>query len=84
MEGAVRIPCHFYGKIFYTHSTRHMKLNRIQIKIFEKLSKENDMDADDYIKQNSMEFINVQRDGLLDLSEEEGDIWIHKAYLLSL
>ncbi len=31
-----------------------------------------------------MDFIGVQRDGLNDLSEEEGDIWIHRAYLLSL
>lgn len=61
-----------------------MKLNRIQIKIFEKLGKEKGIEADDYIKQYSMEFINVQRDGLQDLSEEEGDNWIHKAYLLSL
>lgn len=60
-----------------------MKLNRIQIKIFEKLSKDQGLDADDYIKQYSMEFICVQRDGLQDLSEEEGDNWIHRAYLLS-
>ncbi|NDY72573.1 hypothetical protein [Desulfobacter hydrogenophilus] len=61
-----------------------MKLNRIQIKIFEKLSKEKGIEADDYIKQFSMEFIHMQRDGLQDLSEEEGDNWIHRAYLLSL
>ena len=60
-----------------------MKLNRIQIKIFEKLSKEKKLDADDYIKQYCMEFIGVQRDGLHDLSEEEGDNWINKAYLSS-
>lgn len=63
---------------------RHMKLNRIQIMIFEKLSKEKGIDADDYINQYSMEFINMQRDRLQDLSEEEGDNWIHRAYLLSL
>ena len=34
-----------------------MKLNRIQIKIFEKLSKEKGIDADDYVNQYSMEFI---------------------------
>lgn len=61
-----------------------MKLNRIQIKIFEKLSKEKGIGADDYINQYSMEFIHMQRDKLQDLSEEEGDNWIHKAYLLSL
>lgn len=61
-----------------------MDLNRIQIRIFENLSKDKGIDADDYIKQYSMEFINLQRDSLKDLSEEEGDFWIHKAYLLSL
>jgi hypothetical protein len=61
-----------------------MKLNRIQIMIFKKLSKEKNLDADDYIKQYSMEFICLQRDSLEDLSEEEGDNWIHRAYLLSL
>lgn len=61
-----------------------MKLNRIQVMIFEKLSKEKGLEADDYIKQNSVKFIDVQRDGLQDLSEEEGDLWINKAYFLSL
>ncbi|HAR33085.1 MAG TPA: hypothetical protein DCR95_03060 [Desulfobacter sp.] len=61
-----------------------MKLNRIQIMIFKKLSKEKGLDADDYIQQYSMEFICMQRDSLQDLSEEEGDNWIHRAYLLSL
>jgi hypothetical protein len=61
-----------------------MKLNRIQIKIFEKLSKDKDLETDHYIKQYSMEFIDVQRDELLNLSEEEADKWINKAYLLSL
>jgi len=61
-----------------------MQLNRIQIKILEKLSKEKELEANDYIKHYSMEFIDVQRSGLEDLSEEEGDNWINKAYLLSL
>jgi hypothetical protein len=61
-----------------------MKLNRIQIMIFKKLSKEKGLDADDYIQQYSMEFICMQRDSLQDLNEEEGDNWIHRAYLLSL
>ena len=52
--------------------------------IFKKLSKEKSLDADDYIKQYSMEFICMQRDTLHELSEEEGDNWIHRAYLLSL
>ena len=61
-----------------------MDLNRIQIKIFEKLSKDAGLETDAFIKQNSMEFIGIQRDRLEDLSEEEGDCWINKAYLLSL
>lgn len=52
--------------------------------IFNKLSKEKNLDADDYVKQYSMEFICLQRDSLEALSEEEGDNWIHRAYLLSL
>lgn len=61
-----------------------MKLNRIQIQIFAKLSKEKGLETDDYIKQYSTEFIAMQRDGLLDLGKEEADRWINKAYLLSL
>jgi len=61
-----------------------MKLNRIQILIFKKLSKEKDLEVDVYIKQYSVEFIDKQRDMLQDLSETEGDMWINKAYLLSL
>jgi hypothetical protein len=61
-----------------------MNLNRIQIMIFEKLSKNMGIETDAYIKQFSMEFIETQRDRLQDLSEEEGDKWIHRAYLLSL
>lgn len=52
--------------------------------IFEKLSKEKGIEADAYIKQYSMEFIETQRDRLRDLSEEEGDMWINRAYLQSL
>jgi len=61
-----------------------MKLNRIQIKIFEKLSSEKGLETDAFIKRYSLEFIGIQRDRLQDLSEEEGDMWINKAYLLSL
>ncbi|WP_291328397.1 hypothetical protein [Desulfovibrio sp. UCD-KL4C] len=39
---------------------------------------------DSYVEKNSIEFINIQRDRLEDLSEEEGDEWINKAYLISL
>jgi hypothetical protein len=52
--------------------------------IFKKLSKDAGLEPDAFIEQNSMEFIGIQRDRLEDLSEEEGDMWINKAYLLSL
>lgn len=61
-----------------------MNLNRIQISIFKKLSKERNLEVDSYIKEYAMEFIDVQRDRLQGLSEEEGDMWINKAYFLSL
>lgn len=61
-----------------------MKLNRIQVEIFKQLSGEMGTDVDSYIKDTSMEFIGVQRDRLEDLSEEEGDTWINKMYVLSL
>ncbi len=61
-----------------------MKLNIIQVSIFKKLSKEDGLEVDSYVEKNSIEFINIQRDRLEDLSEEEGDEWINKAYLISL
>lgn len=61
-----------------------MKLNRIQILIFKKLGKEKALEPDSYVEKYSMEFIGVQRDRLQDISEEEGDTWINKAYLQSL
>lgn len=61
-----------------------MKLNRIQIKIFEKLSREKGLETDAFVKQYSFEFIGIQRENLQELSEEEGDIWINRTYLLSL
>ena len=61
-----------------------MKLNRIQVAIFKQLSEEIGADVDSYIKDTSMEFIGVQRDRLEDLTEEEGDTWINKTYILSL
>jgi len=61
-----------------------MTLNRIQIKIFEKLSKEKGLEVDAFIKRYAVEFIGAERDRLQDLTEEEGDRWINKAYLLSL
>ncbi len=61
-----------------------MKLNRIQIHIFKKLGADNQQTADEYIKEFSIEYLDIQRDTLEDLSEEEGDCWIEKAYFQSL
>lgn len=61
-----------------------MKLNRIQQQIFKKLSKELNLTEDQYIEKYSIEYIEVQRTTLDDLSEAEGDTWINKAYLQSL
>lgn len=61
-----------------------MKINRIQTQIFNKLSKEKNLETDVYIEKYSMEFIEIQKNRLQDLSEQEGDTWIHKAYLKSL
>jgi hypothetical protein len=61
-----------------------MKLNRIQIRIFKKIGREKGLDADAYIQKHAVEYIGVQRNRLQDLSEEEGDRWINKAYLASL
>lgn len=52
--------------------------------IFKKLGKEKALEPDSYVEKYSMEFIGVQRDRLQDISEEEGDTWINKAYLQSL
>ncbi len=61
-----------------------MKLNTIQVSIFKKLSKEKGLEVDYYVEKYSTEFINLQRNRLEELSEEEGDEWINKAYLISL
>lgn len=41
-----------------------MNVNRIQVMIFKKLSKEKEIDVDDYVKRYSMDFICMQRDRL--------------------
>ncbi|WP_320171139.1 hypothetical protein [Maridesulfovibrio sp.] len=61
-----------------------MKLNRIQILIFNKLSNEKGLEVDSYVKKYSVEYVGVQRDSLQDLTEEEGDAWINKSYIISL
>ena len=61
-----------------------MKLNTIQISILKKLSKEANLDVDHYIYTYSEKFLAVRKSSLTELSEEDGDIWINKAYVDSL
>ncbi len=61
-----------------------MCLNSIQVSIFKKFSKAMNLDVDSYIYEYSLEFIGVRRNALEELSEQEGDVWINKAYVDSL
>ncbi|WP_319778392.1 hypothetical protein [Maridesulfovibrio sp.] len=42
------------------------------------------LDVDSYIYEYSLEYIGVRRNALEELSEQEGDVWINKAYVDSL
>ena len=61
-----------------------MELNSIQVAIFNNLSNEAGLDVDSYISRYSMEFIGISKKSLVELSKQEGDIWINKAYVASL
>lgn len=61
-----------------------MKLNSIQIAIFKKLSNETNLDVDNYISKYSLIFLGISKNNLAELSQQEGDIWISKAYVASL
>ncbi|TKB09608.1 hypothetical protein [Desulforhopalus sp. IMCC35007] len=61
-----------------------MGLNRIQIHIFKQLSSALGMKIEDYLSRFSKEYILRDIKTLDDLTEEEGDSWITKAYLESL
>lgn len=63
---------------------KRMELNRLQIQIFKKLSKELNLEIEDYLLRFSEEYICRASQTLDDLTEEEGDTWITKAYLDSL
>ncbi len=59
-------------------------LNRLQIKIFHTLSKQKELDIDTYVCKYSEQYLCKQAESLEDLTEEEGDAWITKAYIESL
>ena len=61
-----------------------MGLNRLQIQIFKKLSSALNLEIEDYLLRFSKEYILRDIKTLGDLTEEEGDTWITKAYIESL
>ncbi len=61
-----------------------MKLNRIQVQIFQKLSCEKSMELEEYLLNFSKDNINRPISTLEELTENEADIWITKSYLESL
>ena len=61
-----------------------MQLNRIQKQIFNELFQKSGMEPDDYIKTFSQEYLCKQMDTFSELTEDDADTWITKAYLKSL
>lgn len=61
-----------------------MGLNRLQIQIFKKLSSALNLEIEEYLSKFSNEYILRDIKTLADLTEQEGDTWITKAYLESL
>lgn len=61
-----------------------MGLNRLQIQIFKNLSSTLNLEIEDYLARFSQEYIFRDIKTLTDLTEQEGDTWITKAYLESL
>lgn len=61
-----------------------MQLNRIQQQIFKKLSKDEQLEPDEYVTKHSQRFIGEKVQRLCDLTEQQGDDWITKAYIKSL
>lgn len=65
-------------------NTIHMKLNRIQIQILTKLSRDLELDMKEYLARFSQKYTGRVINELDELTEREGDTWITKAYLESL
>jgi hypothetical protein len=61
-----------------------MGVNKIQVQIFAKLGKDQNMSTDEYISRYAEEYIGKSLEKLEDLTEEEGDKWITKAFVESL
>lgn len=61
-----------------------MKSNRMQIQILRKLSNELNLEMEEYLFRFSKEYICRVIKTLEELTEQEADTWITKAYLESL
>lgn len=61
-----------------------MLINRIQARIFGQLCAKKNMEQDEYICSYSEEYLEKRVNCLAELTEEDGDRWITRAYLQSL
>ena len=61
-----------------------MGLNRLQIQILKKMSSDLNLEMEDYLQRFSKEYLHRVIKTLEELSEQEADTWITKAYLKSL
>ncbi|ACU88950.1 hypothetical protein [Desulfomicrobium baculatum] len=61
-----------------------MLINRIQASIFRQLCERQNMDRDAYVRAYSEHYLGKPLASLENLTEEDGDQWITKAYLQSL
>lgn len=61
-----------------------MALNRLQFQIFKQLSGSHNLELEEYLLQFSRKYVQRLITTLDDLSENEADSWITKAYIESL
>ena len=60
------------------------KMNRIQQAIFKQFATRHKLELNEFIQTYSAQYIGTQLDSIDDITEEDADIWINKAYLESL
>jgi hypothetical protein len=61
-----------------------MPINRIQARIFTQFGEHLNMDRDEYVRTHSQHYLGRTVAGLDNLTEEDGDLWIARAYMQSL
>jgi hypothetical protein len=61
-----------------------MLINRIQKRIFAQLCERLNMDRDEYVRAHSLHYLGRLVSSLENLTEEDGDVWIARAYVQSL